>query len=252
MVIDLDKIEPMIAMPFHPSNAMPSGNCWRNPMRSWSNTKPRPWSSYPTRQFPRRAYWQGQGGRIRADQGSSPKSGGTYEDICLAANVLSGKHTGDFPLSVYPASQPVYMELNRTGVINELMAAGVTVRSAFCGPCFGAGDVPAHNAFSIRHTTRNFPNREGSKPGEGQIAWVGLMDARSIAATAANGGWLTPATEVNVPASVEAYHFDPRAYESRVYNGVGNAQPDLLICGPNTRTASHDPDAGKSAPAVAS
>jgi aconitate hydratase len=238
VVIDLDKIEPMIAMPFHPSNAMPIRELLEKPNEIMAE-----YEAKAMEQLSHTSISTGGltgkviGGRIRVDQGViAGCAGGTYEDICLAANILSGKHAGDFPLSVYPASQPIHMELNRTGVINELMAAGVTVRSAFCGPCFGAGDVPAHNAFSIRHTTRNFPNREGSKPGEGQIAWVGLMDARSIAATAANGGWLTPATEVNVPASVEAYHFDPRAYESRVYNGVGNAQPDLpLICGPNIK-----------------
>jgi len=240
--IDLSAIEPMIAMPFHPSNALPIAKLLEKPMEIMKEYEAKAMAQLSHTAIPEGGLTSKVAdGRVKVDQGVvAGCAGGTYEDLCLVADILSGKHVGDFPMSAYPASQPIYMELNKQGVINDLMAAGVTLRSAFCGPCFGAGDVPAHNAFSIRHTTRNFPNREGSKPGEGQISWVGLMDARSIAATAANGGWLTPATEVDFTASCEAYHFDPRTYESRVYDGVGRAEPDTeLTYGPNIKDWPH-------------
>lgn len=238
VVIDLDTVEPMIAMPFHPSNALPIAELLKNPAGIMAE-----YEGKALAQLSKASLAEGGltskvvDGRIRVDQGVvAGCSGGTYENICIVADMLAGKPVKDFPISVYPASQPIYMELNRVGVINTLMAAGATIRSAFCGPCFGAGDVPSHNALSIRHTTRNFPNREGSKPGDGQIAWVGLMDARSIAATAAAGGWLTPAIAIDIPASCEAYRFDDSAYRSRIYDGTGKAQPDLhLTYGPNIK-----------------
>jgi aconitate hydratase len=170
--------------------------------------------------------------RLRVDQGViAGCAGGLYDSIVEAASILKG-HTGgcgDYALSVYPASQPVMMELVRTGAISTLMAAGATIRTAFCGPCFGAGDVPANGALSIRHTTRNFPSREGSKPGNGQLAGVALMDARSIAATTANGGILTPATEVDYDPTVPDYHYDSSSYDARVYQGFGKGDYDALL-----------------------
>ena len=161
-----------------------------------------------------------------------------YDSIYEAASILKG-HTGgcgDYALSVYPGSQPIMMELVRTGVISELMASGATVRTAFCGPCFGAGDVPANGALSIRHTTRNFPSREGSKPGSGQLAGVALMDARSIAATTANGGILTPATDIDYDPTVPEYQYDPSSYDTRVYQGFGKGDYDALLkFGPNIK-----------------
>ena len=165
-------------------------------------------------------------------------AGGLYDSIYEAASILKG-HTGgcgDYALSVYPGSQPIMMELVRTGVIHDLMASGATVRTAFCGPCFGAGDVPANGALSIRHTTRNFPSREGSKPGNGQLSGVALMDARSIAATTANGGILTPATDIDYDPTVPEYQYDPSSYDTRVYQGFGKGDYDALLkLGPNIK-----------------
>ncbi|MBO6109205.1 MAG: hydratase, partial [Eubacterium sp.] len=176
-------------------------------------------------------------GRIYVDQGViAGCAGGGFENLCDAADILKGKYIGadEFSLSVYPASQPIMMELVKNGKIADFISAGATVRTAFCGPCFGAGDVPANNGLSIRHSTRNFPNREGSKVTNGQIASVALMDARSIAATAANRGYLTPATEVDADFSKPKYFFDKTIYENRVYNGVGKAEPDTeIVFGPN-------------------
>ncbi|MBR4248667.1 MAG: hydratase, partial [Verrucomicrobia bacterium] len=178
-------------------------------------------------------------GRLFVDQGViAGCAGGGYENLCDAADILRGRDIGDgaFSLSVYPASQPVMMQLVKNGVMADFIAAGATVRTAFCGPCFGAGDVPCNNGFSIRHSTRNFPNREGSKPGNGQIASVALMDARSIAATAANHGMLTAATDVDVTFTKPAYFFDKTIYEKRVYNGAGHPIPEEeLRLGPNIK-----------------
>ncbi|MDD3536723.1 MAG: aconitase family protein, partial [Eubacteriales bacterium] len=163
-------------------------------------------------------------------------SGGLFDNIDEAAAILKGKSTGNdyFSLSVYPTSVPVSLELTKIGASADLLAAGAVIKPSFCGPCFGAGDVPANNGFSIRHTTRNFPNREGSKPGEGQLAGVALMDARSIAATAANGGRITAATDVAYDYEVHPYHFDKQVYENRIYYGYGKPQPETeLILGPN-------------------
>ena len=180
-----------------------------------------------------------ENGKLRVDQGViAGCAGGLYDSIYEAASILKG-HTGgcgDYALSVYPGSQPIMMELVRTGVIGELMASGATIRTAFCGPCFGAGDVPANGALSIRHTTRNFPSREGSKPGSGQLAGVALMDARSIAATTANGGILTPATDIDYDPTVPEYQYDASSYDTRVYQGFGKGDYDALLkFGPNIK-----------------
>ena len=180
-----------------------------------------------------------ENGKLRVDQGViAGCAGGLYDSIYEAAAILKG-HTGgcgDYALSVYPGSQPIMMELSRTGVLTDLMAAGATIRTAFCGPCFGAGDVPSNGALSIRHTTRNFPSREGSKPGSGQLAGVALMDARSIAATTANGGILTPATDIDYDPTVPEYHYDSSSYDTRVYQGFGRGDYDALLkLGPNIK-----------------
>ena len=172
-------------------------------------------------------------------------SGGTYENICAVADIIKGKScgNGEFKFSVYPDSMPTYLELVKNGAVADIVSAGGIFRECFCGPCFGAGDTPANGEFSIRHTTRNFPNREGSKPGEGQISAVALMDARSIAATAANGGYLTAASELtDVEYTVPEYHFEQGVYDKRVYNGWGHPEPDYeLKFGPNIKDWSQQP-----------
>lgn len=178
-------------------------------------------------------------GKLYVDQGLiAGCAGGGFENICAAADILTGKNIGsdEFTLSVYPASMPVYMELIKNGAAASIMEAGGVMKTAFCGPCFGAGDTPANNAFSIRHSTRNFPNREGSKLQNGQIASVALMDARSIAATAANKGYLTAATDMDVEYKGRKYHFDKTIYENRVFDSHGVADPDTEIqFGPNIK-----------------
>lgn len=161
-------------------------------------------------------------------------SGGTYENLCAVADILRGKScgNGEFKFSAYPDSMPTYLELVKNGVVADIVSAGGIFRECFCGPCFGAGDTPANGEFSIRHTTRNFPNREGSKPGEGQISGVALMDARSIAATAANGGILTAASEVcDHDYTAPKYHFDRGVYDKRIYNGwaAPNRKPPCAL-----------------------
>ena len=180
-----------------------------------------------------------ENGRLRVDQGViAGCAGGLYDSIVEAASILKG-HTGgcgEYALSVYPASQPVMMAMDKAGALSSLMASGATIRTAFCGPCFGAGDVPFNGALSIRHTTRNFPSREGSKPGAGQLAGVALMDARSIAATTANGGILTPATAIDYDPTVPEYAFDGSSYQARVYQGFGHGDYDALLkLGPNIK-----------------
>ena len=176
---------------------------------------------------------------IWVDQGEiAGCSGGTFDNISAAADILRGQSCGNgaFSLSVYPGSMPIYAELARSGLMSDLISAGVIMRECFCGPCFGAGDCPANNEFSIRHTTRNFPNREGSKPGDGQISAVALMDARSIAATAANGGKLTAASDLDMVYTTPEYHYDSSIYEKRVYSGWRKAEPDTaLVFGPNIK-----------------
>ena len=178
-------------------------------------------------------------GKVYADQGIiAGCSGGTYENLCEAAAILRGQSAGNdyFSCSAYPQSSPVYIAANRAGVTSDLIEAGVVIKPAFCGPCFGAGDVPSNNGLSIRHTTRNFPNREGSKPGQGQISMVALMDARSIAATTANGGILTPATDIDYDPTVPEYQYDASSYDTRVYQGFGKGDYDALLkFGPNIK-----------------
>lgn len=235
--VDLSKVEPMIALPFHPSNVFSISELNRSSKEILSAVEEDAKKQLDNPNIKLNITDKLVNGRIKVNQGIvAGCSGGTFENICYVANAFKAGSIGDdeFTFSVYPQSQPVFMELNKVGAINTLMAAGITVRSAFCGPCFGAGDVPANNAFSIRHCTRNFPNREGSKPGNGQIASVALMDARSIAATALNKGLLTPATELDIPESYETYTFNKKVYDNRVYKGYGKPDKAMeLKFGPN-------------------
>lgn len=234
--IELDKVEPMIALPFHPSNVYPIAALNANPgdiLRSVEVES-------------EKLYGAGKGlklvekinnGRILVDQGIiAGCAGGMFENICYATDLLETGDVGNgyFNLSVYPSSLPVYAALTENQVVYRLQKAGIVTKSAFCGPCFGAGDIGANNSLSIRHTTRNFPNRDGSKPDQGQVSGVALMDARSIAATAANGGYLTAASDVNVPYGKYDYRFEKEIYERRVYNGFGRPiSGESLRMGPN-------------------
>ena len=237
--IDLSTVEPMIALPFHPSNAYPIREFNENLDDLLHAVDEETVRALSLKQPPVSLRSKIRNGKFYADQGViAGCSGGTYQNLVKAAEILNGAPlgSGHFWLSCYPASQPVLMELMRSGALEKLMSSGASIRSAFCGPCFGAGDVPANGAFSIRHSTRNFPNREGSKPNQGQVAYVALMDARSIAASALRGGAITPATELEAltedPAYLD-YHFNPSAY-SRVYHGVGRPDPTQeLVFGPN-------------------
>ena len=234
--VDLGKIRPMIAMPFHPSNTYLLDEVNKNPEDILHEVEEKAKVSFG-KDINFKLTDKIKNGRIQVDQGIiAGCAGGGFENLCAAADILKGKYIGndEFSLSLYPASQPVYIELVRNGTVATLMETGALVKSAFCGPCFGAGDVPANGAFSIRHSTRNFPSREGSKPGSGQMASVALMDARSIAATAANKGRLTSACEIDVEYSHPKYFFDGKIYDNRVFNGVG--RPDFnaeLKYGPN-------------------
>ena len=237
--VDLSRIRPMIALPMHPSNAFPIEELNANLKDILHECEENVQKLVGRSDVKLDLCSKIENGRLRVDQGViAGCAGGLFDSIYEAASILKG-HTGgcgDYALSVYPGSQPIMMELNRTGVLTDLMASGATIRTAFCGPCFGAGDVPANGALSIRHTTRNFPSREGSKPGSGQLAGVALMDARSIAATTANGGILTPATEVDYDPTVPEYHYDPSSYEARVYQGFGHGDYDALLkLGPNIK-----------------
>ena len=234
--VDLAKIKPMIAMPFHPSNvySIEELNANLNDILAYVEKKAGISLDNKVRFTLRDKI---HNGKFYVEQGViAGCAGGGFENICDAADILKGTSIGsdEFSLSVYPASQPVFMELVKNGRIADIMATGATVRTAFCGPCFGAGDVPANNGLSIRHSTRNFPNREGSKITNGQIASVALMDARSIAATAANKGYLTAATDIDVNFTKPKYYFDKSIYKNRVYDGVGKADPSVEIkFGPN-------------------
>lgn len=234
--VDLAKIKPMIAMPFHPSNVYSIEELNANLNDILADVEKKAGISLDNKvRFTLRD--KIHNGKLYVEQGViAGCAGGGFENICDAADILKGTSIGsdEFSLSVYPASQPVFMELVKNGRIADIMATGATVRTAFCGPCFGAGDVPANNGLSIRHSTRNFPNREGSKITNGQIASVELMDARSIAATAANKGYLTAATDIDVNFTKPKYYFDKSIYENRVYDGVGKADPSVEIkFGPN-------------------
>ncbi len=236
--IDLSEIKPMIAMPFHPSNTYTIEELNDNLDDILADCEKRAKVSldgqvdYSLRDKVRN-------GRLYVDQGIiAGCAGGGYENITDAADILRGASIGpdEFTLSVYPASTPIYMELVKNGSVADLMATGAIVKTAFCGPCFGAGDTPSNNGFSIRHSTRNFPNREGSKLQSGQISSVALMDARSIAATAANKGYLTPATDMDVNYTKPKYFFDKTIYENRVFDSKGNADPNQEIqFGPNIK-----------------
>ena len=236
LVIDLSEIEPMIALPFHPSNAYTIRELYENLDDILHDTEEKAKISFgPEIGFTLRD--KVHNGKLCVEQGViAGCAGGGFENLTDAADILRGGDigNGEFSLSIYPASQPVYLELLRNGSITDLAEAGATIRTAFCGPCFGAGDVPANKGLSIRHSTRNFPNREGSKPANGQIASVALMDARSIAATALNQGVLTPATELSTSFTKPKYFFDGSIYEKRVYNGYKKALPETEIKrGPN-------------------
>ena len=238
VIVELDKIDPMIAMPFHPSNAYTIDEVNANLMDVLDDVEKRAAVSLNGK-VPYTLKDKVRNGRFLVDQGIiAGCAGGGFENICAAADILRGKSIGsdEFSLSVYPASTPIYMELAKNGVMADLIETGAIVKTAFCGPCFGAGDTPANNAFSIRHSTRNFPNREGSKIQNGQISSVALMDARSIAATAANKGYLTPATEFDGEFTSPVYHFDGRIYANRVFDSKGVADPSVDIhFGPNIK-----------------
>ncbi|MDK2809074.1 MAG: aconitate hydratase [Clostridiales bacterium] len=225
--VDLSQVKPMIAMPFHPSNVYTIEALNENLMDILDEVEKKARISLDNNNVEYTLKDKVRNGRLYVEQGViAGCAGGGFENICDAADILRGKYIGadEFSLSVYPASQPIYMELVKNGAVADLMATGATLRTAFCGPCFGAGDVPANRGLSIRHSTRNFPNREGSKITSGQIASVALMDARSIAATAANQGYLTQATDmVDVDYKKPTYFFDRSIYDNRVYNGVGKA-----------------------------
>ena len=236
--VDLSKIKPMIAMPFHPSNTYTIEELNANLEDILHDVEKKALVSLDG-QVDYKLTNKIRDGRLYVDQGIiAGCAGGGFENICAAADILKGHSIGadEFTLSVYPASMPVYMELIKNGCAADIMAAGGVMKTAFCGPCFGAGDTPANNAFSIRHSTRNFPNREGSKLQNGQISSVALMDARSIAATAANKGYLTAATDVDVEFKGRKYHFDKSIYENRVFDSHGIADPDTEIqFGPNIK-----------------
>ena len=235
ITIELDKVEPMIALPFHPSNAYTIKEFLANAEEILKGVE-----ADARRRFPKAdphltdkihdgGVWAGQGVIAGC-------AGGLFDNIAEAADILRGKFTGSgaFSFDVYPTSVPVSLELMKLGATADLLESGAIIKPSFCGPCFGAGDVPANNGLSLRHTTRNFPNREGSKPGEGQFAGVCLMDARSIAATAANGGRITPATDLDYTPVHHEYHFDDTVYKNRVYYGFGKADPSVeLQMGPN-------------------
>ena len=237
--VDLSAIRPMIALPMHPSNAFTIEELNANLEDILHACEQDVQKLIGRKDVQLDLCSKIENGKLRVDQGViAGCAGGLYDSIYEADSILKG-HTGgcgDYALSVYPGSQPIMMELVRTGVIGELMASGATIRTAFCGPCFGAGDVPANGALSIRHTTRNFPSREGSKPGSGQLSGVALMDARSIAATTANGGILTPATDVDYDPTVPEYQYDASSYDTRVYQGFGKGDYDALLkLGPNIK-----------------
>ena len=236
--VDLDKIKPMIAMPFHPSNTYTIEELNANLMDILDDCEKRALVSLDGKvDFTLKD--KVRDGKLYVEQGIiAGCAGGGFENICQAADIIRGRSIGadEFTLSVYPASTPIYMELAKNGVLADLIETGTIVKTAFCGPCFGAGDTPANNALSIRHSTRNFPNREGSKIQNGQISSVALMDARSIAATAANKGYLTAATDLDVEYKGQKYFFDKSIYDRRVYNGVGKADPSVEIkFGPNIK-----------------
>ena len=237
--VDLSAIKPMIALPFHPSNAYTIDELYDNLTDILRETEKAAAQIADGRASFTLLDKITPDGRLQSQQGIiAGCAGGMYSNIVEASHALRGKSTGDdeFYLCVYPSSQPVFIDLDRKGVLADLMDAGAIIKAAFCGPCFGAGDTPANNALSIRHCTRNFPNREGSKPGNGQLAAVALMDSRSIAASAANGGRITSAAELDCWGDVPEYSYDDRCYQARLYQGFGKADADRdLRFGPNIK-----------------
>ncbi len=237
--IDLSTQESMIALPYHPSNAFTIHELQANPVEILRKVEEDTKKRFGDKVQCDLVDKVMKDGKVQADQGIiAGCSGGTYDNLSAAAAIMRGKSIGNdyFTMSAYPQSVPVYMATVRERIVEELLEAGVIIKPAFCGPCFGAGDVPSNNGLSIRHTTRNFPNREGSKPGQGQISLVALMDARSIAATAANGGVITAATDVDYTDDHKPYQYDASIYERRVYYGFDKAQADVeLRYGPNIK-----------------
>ena len=235
--VDLDSVECTIALPMHPSNALPIRELLENPADILHACQEKANAQIVGAKLDLDS--KVHDGGVWVDQGIvAGCSGGTFDNLCAVADILRGQSCGNgtFTMSVYPGSMPAYRELMKNGALYDIAGAGAIVRECFCGPCFGAGDTPANGEFSIRHTTRNFPNREGSKPGEGQMAGVALMDARSIAATAIHGGKLTPATDLDVTYTPRLYYFDGTVYEKRIYNGYGKPEPDYeLKMGPNIK-----------------
>lgn len=237
VVVDLSAVEPMIAFPFHPSNVWSIREFLEHPEEILDEVERNAQKQIANPNLRLDLKSKLHDGRFRVEQADiAGCSGGSFENLVSAARIMEGKSIPNefFSMSIYPASGPVLMELLKTGYIQKLVSAGAILKTAFCGPCFGAGDVPANGTIAIRHTTRNFPNREGSKPKENQMASVALMDARSIAATAINGGYLTAATEVDYDDVMPEYHFDGELYNKTVYNGFGHPRPEVeLRLGPN-------------------
>ncbi len=235
--VDLSTIQPMIALPFHPSNVFRISELNKNAKEIFRTVEEEGQKLINNSNTQFNLSDKIVAGRIKVDQGIvAGCAGGSFENIYRMSEMINKHSIGSdyFSMGVYPASQPIYMELIQNGSVSKLMEAGITLKTAFCGPCFGAGDVPSNNALSIRHTTRNFPSREGSKPGSGQLASVALMDSLSIAATAINGGFLTPATEVDIQTSIPDYTFNKEIYNNRVYNGFNHPKPEEhLKYGPN-------------------
>lgn len=239
--VNLDTIVPMIALPFHPSNAYPLADVIADPEKYLAMTEKeaeRVFENNKDIHLDLRSKIH-ENGRIKVDQAAiAGCAAGSFENICVVDEIAKkmNRGLGTFPLNIYPASQPIMYELNKAGVLNDLMGYGARIKTAFCGPCFGASDAPGNNDFCIRHSTRNFPNREGSSPANGQIASVALMDSRSIAATAFNGGYLTSAEEFSVEVEIPAYEFNKQIYDNIVYNGYGKAHPDTeIIYGPSIK-----------------
>ena len=236
--IDLSTQESMIALPFHPSNAYTIHELQADPERILRSIEEDARNRFGDK-IQIDLVSKIKNGKVCADQALiAGCSGGTYDNLSEAASIMKGKSIGNdyFTMSAYPQSTPVYLATTRNHIAEELLEAGVVIKPAFCGPCFGAGDVPSNNGFSIRHTTRNFPNREGSKPGQGQISLVSLMDARSIAATAVNGGVITAATDIEYEDTHKPYEYDGRIYNSRIYNGYGKADDSVALrYGPNIK-----------------
>lgn len=235
--VDLSKIKPMIAMPFHPSNVYQIDELLANPKDILAEVESKAMDAIENKNLKLNLLSKVSNGQVYVDQGIvAGCAGGTFDNIAEMGRIMNGKSIGNgfFSLSVYPSSQPVNLSVMKQGIAEVLINAGAIMKTAFCGPCFGAGDIPANKGFSVRHTTRNFPNREGSVPKDGQIASVALMDARSIAATAINGGRLTAATEIEFQGEKHEYQFEPEIYQKRVYQGFGQPKPEHeLILGPN-------------------